>query len=110
MDSSPDSLPVADDIQLSLASRMRVHLSWGAFATKSRKFTSRNQRHQEKPVQKGRDHGIPAFFRRWLCKKLNFGVALHPAVAAAFIKYASCFSNPDSQKAVVLRFFPVVGR
>jgi hypothetical protein len=63
MDSGPDALPVADDIQLSLASRMRVHLSWGAFATKSRKFTSRNQRHQEKPVQKGRDHGIPAFFR-----------------------------------------------
>jgi hypothetical protein len=61
-DSSPDSLPVPDDIQLSLASRMRVHLSRGAFATTSRKFTSRNQRHLEKPVQKGRDHRIPAFF------------------------------------------------
>jgi hypothetical protein len=56
-------LPEPDDIQLSLASRMRVHLSWGAFATTSLKFTSRNQRHLEKPGQKGRDHGIPAFFR-----------------------------------------------
>jgi hypothetical protein len=56
-------LPVPDDIQLCLASRVRVHLSWGAFATTSGKFTSRNKRHLEKPGQKGRDHGIPAFFR-----------------------------------------------
>jgi len=81
-------LPAPGDIQLTLASRMRVHLSWVLSQPKAGSSPPETNGTRGSQFRKaGITISLPFFVDGFV--KPNFGVALHPAVAAAYCTYAS---------------------